>query len=171
MVQPTFERLSEDKQQLVRDALLKEFSQYPLTQAQVARIVKTAGIARGAFYTYFADLTDAYQYLFNHVLTQVHAGLPMDGQMARPDQYVETIREFFTEANHLNYLQLFRMHYQYNEYALGAGPSPLKSGVEGAKQWAILTLYHQAVRDIILDPDHLEQRLVLLQKVLTMKGE
>ena len=53
MVSETFINLSDEKKQKIAQALLKEFSTYPLAKAQVARIVKDAGIARGAFYKYF----------------------------------------------------------------------------------------------------------------------
>ncbi len=49
MVKATFENLSKDKQDRVTEALLKEFSAHTLASAQVARIVKEAGIARGPF--------------------------------------------------------------------------------------------------------------------------
>ena len=64
MVSTTFTHLSNEKQTKIRQALLKEFSEQPLAIAQVAPIVKTAGIARGAFYKYFDDLIDAYKYLY-----------------------------------------------------------------------------------------------------------
>ncbi|CAM3053531.1 hypothetical protein LEBU106379_03915 [Lentilactobacillus buchneri] len=49
MVSTTFTNLSDEKQTKIRKALLKEFTDQPLATAQVAPIVKTAGIARGAF--------------------------------------------------------------------------------------------------------------------------
>lgn len=64
MVKETFTNLDEHKKQRVTQALLHEFSQHSLADAQVARIVKEANIARGAFYKYFTDLTDAYLYLY-----------------------------------------------------------------------------------------------------------
>ena len=48
MVLATFQHLDQTKQQRVLAALVTEFSQHPLAQAQVARIVKQADIARGA---------------------------------------------------------------------------------------------------------------------------
>ncbi|OXS99673.1 TetR family transcriptional regulator, partial [Lacticaseibacillus rhamnosus] len=48
MVLATFQHLDQTKQQRVLAALVTEFSQHPLAQAQVARIVKQADIACGA---------------------------------------------------------------------------------------------------------------------------
>ena len=62
MVKQTFFNLPDEKKQRVTTALLHEFSNHPLPDAQVARIVTEAEIARGAFYKYFDDLTDAYAY-------------------------------------------------------------------------------------------------------------
>ena len=53
----TFQNLKDEKKQRVTAALLTEFSQHSLPDAEVARIIKQAGISRGAFYKYFPDLT------------------------------------------------------------------------------------------------------------------
>ena len=68
MVKQTFLNLPEEKRQRVTDAVFHEFSNYALTDAQVARIVKEANIARGAFYKYFDDLTDAYLYVYRQAI-------------------------------------------------------------------------------------------------------
>ena len=60
MVSTTFKNLAPDKQARIQSGLLNEFSAHPLADAQVARIVQQAQIARGAVYKYFTDLTDAY---------------------------------------------------------------------------------------------------------------
>ena len=72
MPSTTFENLNRQKKELITNALLTEFSQHSLASAQVARIVKQAGIARGAFYKYFADLTEAYQYLYQVAILEIH---------------------------------------------------------------------------------------------------
>ncbi|WP_054648511.1 TetR family transcriptional regulator [Lacticaseibacillus pantheris] len=72
MVLSTFNHIAVDKQTRVRNALLHEFVEHPLAEAQVARIVQEAEIARGAFYKYFTDLTDAYNYTFAFVMGAVH---------------------------------------------------------------------------------------------------
>lgn len=166
MVQTTFLNLPVEKQKKVRQALLAEFSQHALAKAQVARIVKAAEIVRGAFYTYFSDLTDAYQYLMETTLQEIHVSLPTDAPIVVPTQYIETIRQFFTQATNLDYLNLFQMHYRFNEGVLGAKPSELVQADYGPARWAIMTLYHQTIQDCILDPEHLEARLGQLQEIL-----
>ena len=71
MPSTTFENLNLQKKELITNALLTEFSQHSLASAQVARIVKQAGIARGAFYKYFTDLTEAYQYLYQVAILEI----------------------------------------------------------------------------------------------------
>lgn len=75
MVKATFTRLPEVKKKRVTEALLNEFSHHALTDSQVARIVKDAGIARGAFYKYFDDLTDAYMYLYRIAIQDIHVNM------------------------------------------------------------------------------------------------
>ena len=100
MVKATFENLSKDKKDRVTEALLKEFSAHTLASTQVARIVKEAGIARGAFYKYFEDLTDAYQYLFKLVMRDLHTGLT--GRMGADELYQMT-KDFVTKATGSQY--------------------------------------------------------------------
>lgn len=64
MPSSTFTNLPDEKRQRIEAALLNEFSNHTLATAQVARIVKDAQIARGAFYKYFDNLTGR---LFLHV--------------------------------------------------------------------------------------------------------
>lgn len=115
MVKATFENLSKDKQDRVTEALLKEFSAHTLASAQVARIVKEAGIARGAFYKYFEDLTDAYQYLFKLAMRDLHTGLT--GRMGADELYQMT-KDFVTKATGSQYYDLIRLHYAANEALL-----------------------------------------------------
>lgn len=75
MVTPTFLRLPQAKRALIEQALLDEFSRAPLAQAQVSNIVKQTGIARGAFYRYFTDIDDAYQYMLGVALRDIHTGI------------------------------------------------------------------------------------------------
>jgi AcrR family transcriptional regulator len=68
MVKATFTRLPKEKQERIYKQMLIEFSRYPLGKAKVAHIVEGADIARGSFYKYFDDLTDAYRYTLGRVL-------------------------------------------------------------------------------------------------------
>lgn len=75
MPSSTFTNLPDEKRQRIEAALLNEFSNHTLATAQVARIVKDAQIARGAFYKYFDNLTDAYSYMYTCWLPSWGAGM------------------------------------------------------------------------------------------------
>jgi AcrR family transcriptional regulator len=162
MVLPTFEHLPEAKQARVTAALLAEFSHYPLAQAQVARIVTAADIARGAFYKYFQDLTDAYQYVFQQAMREIHSQLPQRPTTHNTAVYIDAIRQFVGAADACGYQALIVMHYRYNEGFLGVQPSRIAP----PKTWAFTTLYHQTLRDVLLAPDTLDARLAQLEAAL-----
>ena len=71
MIKPTLTNLGPTKQENLKRALFLEFSQQPLLDAKVANIVKQAGISRGAFYMYFDDIYDAYQWAANLLSLQI----------------------------------------------------------------------------------------------------
>lgn len=66
----TFHNLTKEKQQVLTEALRKEFSRVPLSDASIANIVKNAKIPRGSFYQYFEDKEDAYFYILNEQVIQ-----------------------------------------------------------------------------------------------------
>lgn len=173
MPSQTFLNLNPDKQARIQAALLTEFSHHPLAKAQVARIVKEAQIARGAFYKYFADLTDAYQYLWGQVLHQIHSKDELRGQLKRqPADYANQVRQFLTTGEEQGLCDLLRLHYTVNEAQLDR-PAPVVPGMRfDATTWAVMTLTHQAMRECLADADRQEEVLGRLEAALTalMKG-
>ncbi|MFZ2588696.1 TetR/AcrR family transcriptional regulator [Paucilactobacillus nenjiangensis] len=168
MTLPTFDHLSADKKTRIQTALLSEFSQYPLADAQVARIVSQAEIARGAFYKYFTDLTDAYTYLFGIAMRDIHAGLPRldsDGPV-ETKAYVAATRTFLLGVKDSKYKQLIYMHFSHNENVFGVQASRIISGTNGANHWAAEVLSHQTLRDVLLDPEQAAVRLTQLEDAL-----
>lgn len=166
MVLPTFHHINDEKQARVTAALLHEFSVYPLAEAQVARIVTEAGIARGAFYKYFVDLTDAYRYLFDLAMAEIHRNMPQTPQPDNVEAYLDTLRHFITQTDQTGYRQLIELHYRYNEGFLGREATKVLEGETGSLQWAAQVLYHQTVLDILLDPQSAEQRIAQLRASL-----
>lgn len=168
MVLPTFEHLDSAKQARVRAALLKEFSAHPLAEAQVARIVTDAGIARGAFYKYFSDLTDAYLYVFGQAMAAIHQGMPQRPTKGNTAAYIEALQQFVDHTQNSEYQALIHQHFCYNEGVLGSRPSSMGKGPDGAEAWAIEVLYHQTVRDIVLDPASADARIAQLEAALNV---
>ena len=62
----------------VETAFCQEFSRYPVAEAQVAQIVETSGHFAGSFYNYFADLIDAYRYIYQVAMRDIHQSLRPD---------------------------------------------------------------------------------------------
>ncbi|BAQ09982.1 transcriptional regulator [Bacillus sp. OxB-1] len=73
MPKQTFFNLPIDKQEMLIDAAMIEFSRAPLHEATISNIVKHAGIARGSFYQYFEDKEDLFFYLLEKYTEQNEA--------------------------------------------------------------------------------------------------
>lgn len=152
----TFLNLKPEKKQTVTQAILQEFSAYPFADAQVARIVKTAGIARGAFYKYFADLADAYVYIYGVAMRDIHQqihvqdtpGYDADGYLAYAEQFLASLADN-------PYSALIKRHFTENEGAV-AIPTALNSPEQlaelAAPDWAATILSHEVIRQVMLYP-------------------
>lgn len=162
MVSDTFKRLAQEKQARVQKALLAEFSAHPFADAQVARIVADAGIARGAFYKYFDDLTDAYGYLFRQVMVAVHRQLP------QTHDYYAATAAFVTGARDSVYQPFLRQHFEHNQGVLALSEPPVGPD---AKAWAITTLCHETLRAALVDPGSAAARLAQLKAALALLNE
>ena len=160
MVLATFQHLDQTKQQRVLAALMTEFSQHPLAQAQVARIVKQADIARGAFYKYFSDLKDAYQYAFKAVIGRLHTGIA--GPEMRRDPYAATAA-FLHEADESQDRDFIRMHFTKNSGLVTVGQPPIPAD---AIEWAVATLCHSAISEALANPEQADLILKHLKAAL-----
>lgn len=59
-----FYNLPAEKKKLIREAALEEFIRVSFEKASINKMIKTAGISRGSFYTYFEDKHDVLGYIF-----------------------------------------------------------------------------------------------------------
>ena len=143
MVSETFINLSDEKKQKIAQALLKEFSTYPLAKAQVARIVKDAGIARGAFYKYFGDLKDAYGYLYSLAMKEVHMGPPTRLKEFDPEFFYKMTVNFIDQTENSIYFDLIKLHLSQNQAFIGED--------EKQKDWAAMVLTHEAIDLALFD--------------------
>lgn len=164
MVSQTFENLPAAKKERILAALLHEFTAHPFKEAQVAPIVKEAQIARGAFYKYFTDLADAYAYLYQQALLDVH---PFTTELTLPELGQAT-RQFITSTTKSPYFEFLRLHLTVNEKPLTTtAEKPLRP----AKLWAALTLCHQTIREALADPACQEEYLLRLEQSLALLSE
>jgi len=146
----TFDHLPTAKKDRITAALLTEFSDHGLAEAQVARIVTNAGIARGAFYKYFADLTDAYQYLYQVALSQIHRDAGGDErQVFDAKRIYRGVVDFVDQVNDSQYYAFIRRHYAENESLLPVTPV---SAQLPAIAWAAMVLSHATIKEIFLQP-------------------
>ncbi|RHW49494.1 TetR/AcrR family transcriptional regulator [Lactobacillus bombicola] len=160
MVKSTFINLPQAKKDLIQQALLNEFGTYPLQEAQVARIVKDAGIARGTFYKYFIDLKDAYQYLYLCAMAELHVPIPRTSAY-KPRLIYNMVVDFIEQTQCSKYVNLIKLHILYNESMVNHPfPSALLSQLS-AQNWSAMVLSHGAIRMIFENP---QQEKVILER-------
>lgn len=161
----TFQNLATDKRARIITALLHEFSDHSLATAQVARIVKEADIARGAFYKYFADLPDAYEYLYEVALQEIHHNLPTTTQTVAVEATYAAVVNFIEQVTNSRYYALIQHHFQENEGLLPAGPAA--PATMPAPAWAAMVLSHATIKEIMLHPDQQDVCLTRFHEALT----
>ncbi|AEN98662.1 TetR/AcrR family transcriptional regulator [Lactobacillus sanfranciscensis] len=155
----TFFNLKEAKRDRITKVLLDEFSTNSLNDAKISTIVTKAEIARGAFYKYFADLTDAYQYIFSLAMKSIHQ--PFNYQDLQADNITKTIQEFVNQQRDSKYHDFIKLYYQKNQYLLPPLYQPDISKLT-SEQWSSNILVHQTIKDCLLHPDQEQQYLQFL---------
>ncbi|HJA46753.1 MAG TPA: TetR/AcrR family transcriptional regulator [Candidatus Limosilactobacillus excrementigallinarum] len=150
----TFQHLSSQKKQNIKTALLKEFSTHPLATAQVARIVKTAGVARGTFYKYFADLVDAHQWLLMTVIRDLDLHPErLVQQIGRAREYQTMIETLMKRIQQSDYAAFLKNYYESNEgFLVAQGVKYRQLNQLNAQQWAIMVLCHQTIQECLMNP-------------------
>jgi AcrR family transcriptional regulator len=164
----TFLNLPDAKQERIFQALLTEFSHYSLADAQVARIVKEAHIARGAFYKYFADLTDAYHYLYHRAIMAIHQPLrALMHENLQAADYMKFVHVFVDTAEKSRYYDLVKLHFEKNEALLSLNDtgSHMPASYTG-QQWAIQVLCHTAIKEVLVHPEQTDKFLGFLELAL-----
>lgn len=156
MPSTTFLNLNEGKRTKILRSLLLEFSNHSLSEAQVARIVKEAGIARGAFYKYFDNLQDAYTYLYQHAMVEIHEKIASSDRMLSAVEYQNQVEEFLNAVNGSPYQDLIRLHFQVNEDLVKSGPSKVPQPKSG-REWGVMVLSHEAIKESLQTPEKKRQ--------------
>lgn len=168
MLSSTFQHLPPAKKARIEEALLTEFSHYPLAKAQVSRIVAQARIARGAFYKYFGDLPAAYAYLRQQALASIHTSLlPLPAEYD-PQHFYQVTIDFLRQTKQSKYYQFIRLSVLQNHSHDFTSTPQLNLS---AANWAAMELCHAAIRLVLTDPndekavmDRLRLSLQLLAK-------
>lgn len=71
----TFFHLKQEKKEKIDAVLLEEFFSKHISQVKVSAIVEKSHISRGAFYKYFQNLEDAYDYAIADYSNQIHSAI------------------------------------------------------------------------------------------------
>jgi AcrR family transcriptional regulator len=152
MVSETFRNLSDEKKEKIAKALLKEFSTYPLAKAQVARIVKDAGIARGAFYKYFGDFKDGYGYIYSLAMKEVHMGPPTRLKEFDPEFFYKMTVDFINQTENSIYFDLIKLHLSQNQAFIGEDEKQKDAFLNlNSQVWAAMVLTHEAIDLALFD--------------------
>lgn len=169
MVTSTFLNLNPEKQAKIQEALLTEFSTHPLAEAQVAPIVKKAGIARGAFYKYFDDLTDAYRYIYGVAMKDIHTRIDQEvaTQTFNPKVYVQQVSSFVDGVMSSHYRQLIEMHLTRNESLVGNNDDSQADRLS-SREWAAMILSHETIKQVLIKPDRREMVLNRFRDALNL---
>jgi AcrR family transcriptional regulator len=167
MVKETFINLPLAKKNLITNALLNEFSKYPLSKSQVARIVKNAGISRGSFYKYFSNLEDAYQYLYHYAMLQIH--IPVRKmQKFSSSFFYKMVVNFIDQTQTSKFADLVKMHILYNEYVLSPHFPEANSLQLDNQNWSAMVLSHSAIRMILENEKQKEKILTYFKAGLEL---
>jgi len=95
MPKETFNNLPIEKQKLIFNACIKEFSLFPYSQASINQIIKTAGISRGSFYQYFEDKWDAYEMMMGRIAQEKMSLLPPP---SLKNHFFDVMEQFFHDT-------------------------------------------------------------------------
>ncbi|PEG79703.1 MULTISPECIES: TetR/AcrR family transcriptional regulator [Lactobacillus] len=169
MVKATFKNLPSAKRERIEKALLEEFSTYPLADAKVSHIVKKADIARGAFYKYFDDLTDAYVYMYHIAIDTIHANMSPDEKFD-PDHFYDRVIKFIDKTQNSKYEPMMKLHMSQNEYLI---PDNFKIYSRqllnmSPQLWSAMVLSHEVINLCLSDPENQEKNLARYKKSLYM---
>jgi AcrR family transcriptional regulator len=172
MAKDILTRIKTEKKQNLKTALIDEFSVYSIADAQVARIVAQANISRGSFYTYFEDLYDAYEWVFELVMDEIH-----HDQFAPP--FEATIR-FIADIEVNPYYNFLKKYYQVNEslrnthinHANATNFAVHTKQNLDTKWWLEMLVSHESIKEAFLQPENTAQiinRLTTVQDLLNQK--
>lgn len=167
LVTQTFKNLPAAKRQRIEDALLEEFSTYPLTDAKVSHIVKKVDIARGAFYKYFDDLMDAYIYMYHVAIRDIHANMSPDEKFD-PDHFYDRVVKFVDETQKSKYEPMMKLHMSQNEYMITNNFKMYSRQLlhMSPELWSAMVLSHEVINLCLSDPENKEKNLARYKKSL-----
>ncbi|WP_134644275.1 TetR/AcrR family transcriptional regulator [Weissella cibaria] len=143
-------KISFEKKSNLKKALIDEFSHYSVSDSQVARIVQQANISRGSFYTYFEDLYDSYEWVFEQVMSDVH--------QEKLDTRLDTAIYFIEHVQDNPYREFLKKYYEVNKSLLSSYNSHKESssclnyrtGKYDALSWVEKIVIHESIKEAFI---------------------
>ncbi len=114
----TFLNLSEEKQNKVIMAAIKEFSAVPYEKISINQIIKDAEISRGSFYMYFKDKYDLTLYLMDLTKQQLMKDVLMVNQKAQGNlpEFIlglhDVLYEYYKQEEYRNFFKNLLIYFQ-----------------------------------------------------------
>ncbi|MBF1295394.1 MULTISPECIES: TetR/AcrR family transcriptional regulator [Parvimonas] len=109
MVTKNFEKISEDKKQMIINKGIKIFSEFSFVEAKTDLIVKEAGISKGLLFYYFDNKKNFYLYLLNYAVDLLTQNLEcktyydfFDNIFSIMDKKCNLIKKYPNETKFLN---------------------------------------------------------------------
>ena len=141
MPKETFFNLAKEKQDMILDVAIQEFSDHHFDQSSINRIVEKSGISKGSFYQYFKDKKDLYKYLFS--LMGQEKMKYMSPALANPfnHSFLEVMHEMFRSG-----IQFAREHPKYMDIGIRLMQDkshPLYKEIIGENESLAISVYKQ----------------------------
>lgn len=95
MPKQTFCNLSDEKQQRIIDASMKEFAEHPYLKTSINRIIEEAEISKGSFYQYFSNKKDLYKYIIDQATDTKMQFLAQKLQNYQQLEFFDLLRKLF----------------------------------------------------------------------------
>ena len=166
---PRFERLEPTLRHRILDAALKEFGRFGYGAASMNRLVKGAGISKGAIFNYFGTKAGLFDYIYRSSLEEVKEQLRTVRDSSRAEPFFGRLEKVlragldFTTRRPLSAAIYYRVLYT------GDAPhgNSILSEIQGTSKRFLKNLIEDGVRKGELRPDiDAERSAFIIQSVL-----
>ena len=130
-------------------------------------LLKKRELLVGLFIKYFNDLQDAYAYLYQQAMVEIHKKITNSSQILSAEEYRKQIKEFLDAVNGSPYQDLIRLHFQVNESLVK--PSHTKAPQpKDSREWGIMVLSHEAIKESLQTPEKEKQIIERCYEVIRL---
>lgn len=166
---PRFENLEPTLRHRILNAALKEFGRFGYGAASMNRLVKAAGISKGAIFKYFGTKAGLFDFIYRSTLEEVKEQLRSVRDSSRNEPFFDRLEKVlragleFTTHRPLSAAIYYRVIY--------TGDAPhgnrILSDIQGTSKRYLKTLIEDGVKNGELRPDiDIEKTAFIIQSVL-----